>query len=387
VQVPDVRYARSGDVSVAYVVAGSKPIDLVFVHGFIGNLQLGWTQPLRMAFFERLQHSTRVIEFDRRGTGLSDRVRDVPTLEARMDDLRAVMDAVGSDRAALVGLEEAAAMTALFADTYPERVGALVLWDPVVLGTAAPDYPWAPTHDEWNRELEDVRRDWGTAESVEAALREIAPTYADDPDFRSWFGGLMRTGASPGAVATALRMRMDVDVRDVLPAIRVPTLVLYYPSSSGAGIYAAERIPGARSIELTDRGPNRAFFLVEGVAEEIETFVAEAWGTAEPTTVLTTVLFTDIVSSTAHAASIGDRKWADLVESHHAIVRRHLGIFRGREVDTAGDGFFAAFDGPAREVRCASAITRSIRDLGIEVRAGVHTGECEIVAGSPAALL
>jgi class 3 adenylate cyclase len=374
---PEIRYARSGDVSIAYVVTGDGPIDIVFVHGFVGNLEHGWAQPLRVAFFERLRCFGRVIEFDRRGTGLSDRVREIPTLETRMDDVRAVMDAIGSERGALVATNEAAAMAVLFAATYPERVGALVLWNPTLRGTADAEYPWAPSAQEWQRRIDEAHRSWGTDSFVEQALRRIAPTHADDPAFRSWFGGMLRTGASPGAVAAVMRMEMDVDVRDVLPSVRAPTLVAYREPEREAARFAVERIPGARELELP--GPDSVFFLVDGAAEEIGEFVAAGFTVEEPETVLATLLFTDLVGSTERAAELGDRAWAELVNRHHAVVRRQLDRFRGRELDTAGDGFFAAFDGPIRAIRCAQAIVSSVRELGLEVRSGLHTGECEVV--------
>jgi pimeloyl-ACP methyl ester carboxylesterase len=381
VDAPEVRYARSGDVSLAYVVSGAGSFDLVFVHGFVGSLETSWEQPLRMAFFERLGSFARVIEFDRRGTGLSDRVRDVPTLETRMDDLRAVMDAASSERAAVVATFEAGSMAALYAATYPERVAALVLYNPIAKGVWAPDYPFAPTEDEWRSELAEIRERWGEPEFFAEFSRAVAPSLADDPEFLAWSAKVLRTGASPGAALAIRRMARDVDIRDVLPSIRVPTLVLHLARHADESRYVAERISGARRVEVP--GSDTMFFLAPGVDYEIERFVKSAWGAAEPETVLTTVLFTDIVGSTEHAAEIGDRRWAELVASHHALVRRQLDRFRGRELDTAGDGFFASFDGPARGIRCARAITESVHELGVDVRAGLHTGECELIGEKP----
>jgi class 3 adenylate cyclase/alpha-beta hydrolase superfamily lysophospholipase len=376
-QSPEIRYALSGDVSIAYIVSGDHPLDLVFVHGSVGNLEYSHRQPERAAFFERLAQFARVIEFDRRGTGLSDRVREIPSLETRMDDLRAVMDSAGSERAALVGTFEAAAMAALFAATYPERVGALVMYNPIVRGTWASDYPFGQTEAELTRELDDLRRTWGTPEFFDEWLREVAPTHADDPEFRSWFASTMRTGASPGSAVSIARMAMNVDIRDILTSIRVPTLVLCRPFKRDEARHITERIPGARSIEIG--GPDTMFFLAEGLRDEIERFVTSVWTRQEPDTVLATVLFTDIVGSTAKAAEVGDRAWAELVQRHHALVRSQLDRFRGRELDTAGDGFLAAFDGPIRAIRCARTIGTSVQDLGLEIRAGLHTGECEVV--------
>ena len=374
---PEIRYARSGDVSLAYVVSGEGSFDLVFVHGFVGNLETAWEQPLRQAFFERLGAFSRVIEFDRRGTGLSDRVRDVPTLESRMDDLRAVMDAAGSERAAVFATFEAGAMAALYAATYPERVAALVLYNPIAKGEWSPDYPFAPTEAEWSSELAEIRERWGQPEFFAEFTRAIAPSRADDPAYAAWTAKLLRTGASPGAALAIRRMVRDVDIRDVLPSIRVPTLVLHLAEHADESRYVAERIPGARRVEIS--GSDTIFFLAPGIAEELERFVKNAWRAAEPETILSTVLFTDIVGSTERAAELGDRRWAELVGSHHALVRQQLDRFRGRELDTAGDGFFASFDGPARGIRCASAIVESVRALGLEVRAGLHTGECEVI--------
>jgi class 3 adenylate cyclase/pimeloyl-ACP methyl ester carboxylesterase len=374
---PEIRYARSGDVSIAYVVSGTGPFDLVLVHGFVGNLETAWEQPLRVAFFERLGSFARVIEFDRRGTGLSDRVREVPTLETRMDDLRAVMDAADSERAAVVGTFEAGSMAALYAATYPERVAALVLYNPLAKGAWAPDYPFARTEDEWNAELTEIRERWGEPEFFAEFVHSTAPSRSDDPSFAAWYAKMLRTGASPGAALAVLRMARDVDIRDVLPSIRVPTLVLHIAKRADESRYVAERIPGARRVELP--GLDTSFFLAPGFDDEVERFVKGVWGAAEPETVLSTVLFTDIVGSTERAAEIGDRRWAELVSSHHALVRRQLDRFRGREIDTAGDGFFASFDGPARGIRCACAIAESVRELGLDVRAGLHTGECELI--------
>jgi class 3 adenylate cyclase/pimeloyl-ACP methyl ester carboxylesterase len=371
----DIRYARSGDVSIAYTVHGDGVQDLVFVHGAISHLEVEYERPEFRAMLERLGRFARVITFDRRGTGLSDRVRELPTLETRMDDVRAVLDAAGSDRASLFASFEAGAMTALFAATYPERVAALVLFNPVVRGTWAPDYPWGETVDQWRSELAAVGESWGTTEFAAAWCRAIAPTHADDPEFVEWFARMQRAGASPGAAVSVLRMVMDVDIRDVLPAVRVPTLVLASPRFVESSRHAAQRIPGSRFEEVP--GPIMVYLHGEELYGPIEEFVRGTAGEPEPDTVLATTLFTDIVGSTAKASEIGDARWAELVERHHALVRRHLDRYRGTEMDTAGDGFFATFDGPIRGIHCARAIAESVPDLGLEVRAGLHTGECE----------
>jgi class 3 adenylate cyclase/alpha-beta hydrolase superfamily lysophospholipase len=375
----ETRYARSGDVSIAYQeLPGTGPMDLVFVHGFVGNLEVEAENPRYEAFFERLRPLGRLIRFDRRGTGLSDRVREVPTLEARMDDLRAVMDAAGSSRALLLATFEAASMAMVYAATYPERVAGLALYNPIAKGVRSPDYPWAAmSEEEGERWLEDVRMHWGTREFAAHDLRMFAPTHAADPEMQEWWARVMRLGASPGAAVVIARMAAAVDVRDVLPSIRVPTLVMAVERARGEAEYVTEHIPEARFVPIG--GPDSLFWEAEGLAEEVTSFATGVWGTAEPETVLATILFTDIVGSTAKAAELGDRAWADLIRRHHSVVRAELGRFRGRELDTAGDGFFASFDGPVRAIRCAAAIGDGMGDLGLEVRAGLHTGECEMV--------
>jgi class 3 adenylate cyclase len=376
-KVPEIRYAQSGDVSIAYQVIGDGPLDLVFVHGAVGNLEVHWEQPAVVQFYERLASFSRLITFDRRGTGLSDRVAHIPTLETRMDDLRAVMDAAGSQRAAILGTFEAGSMACLFTATYPERVGALVLYNGLVRGSWAPDFPWAPTVDEIQQDVEEYRARWATDEFVQEWVRRGAPSRAGDADFVRWAARNHRLGASPGAAAAVRRMMADTDVRDVLPAIRVPTLVLAWSGWPEQSRYAAERIPGARFAEIP--GDDLMIYLKPEIADGIERFVTEAWGEREPDTVLTTVLFTDIVGSTERAAELGDARWRDLLLRHHALVRVQLDRHRGKEVDTAGDGFFATFDGPIRAIRCATTVREAVRELGLEVRAGLHTGECELV--------
>jgi class 3 adenylate cyclase len=373
----EVQYARSGGVSIAYHVYGDAPIDLVFITGFVSNIQYGLENPLVRRLYERISRFARVIRLDRRGTGLSDRPREVPTLETRMDDVRAVMDASGSERAVLLGTAEAAPMTALFAATYPERVGALVMHNGYAKALWSPDYPWARTREEWLTLLGEIEKGWGTEEYFDSVLRRSYPSVADDPEFRRWFINIMRYGASPSAALTVHRMAMDVDIRDILPAIRVPTLVLHQHATADHARYLEERIPNAHRIELP--GADQTTWTAETLPDEIERFVGEVWEEPRPETVLSTVLFTDLVESTKRAVELGNRAWSDVLSRHHSAVRTQLDRFRGREIDTAGDGFFASFDGPLRAINCACAIVHAVPELGLHVRAGLHTGECEVI--------
>ncbi|MGZ5292103.1 MAG: alpha/beta fold hydrolase [Actinomycetota bacterium] len=377
---PQTRYARSGDVNIAYQVVGDGPSDLVYVPGWVSNIDLMWDDPSYARFLDRLASFSRLILFDKRGTGLSDPVAfaDLPTLEQRMDDVRAVMDAVGSERAALIGHSEGGNMSVLFAGTYPDRTVALVLLGCYAKRVRSEDYPWAPEWEERRREIERTERDWVDPEEV----MKIAPSRRDDPAFVAWMTRYFRASASPKAAAALLRMNTMIDVREVLPSIGVPTLLLYRTDDPDVhveeGRYIASRIRGSRFVELA--GTDHLMWTgdADAVLEEIERFLTGTSRGPDPDRVLATVLFTDVVSSTELAARVGDRAWFELLERHHAVVRREIERWRGREVDTAGDGFLATFDGPARAVRCAAAIVDAVRALGIEVRAGVHTGEVEL---------
>jgi class 3 adenylate cyclase len=383
-QRDEFRYAKSGDLSIAYATYGKGPPDVVFAHGFAGNIEIERETPFQRAFHDRVASFSRFILFDRRGTGLSDRPREPATLEARMDDVRAVLDAAESDRAVLFGTVEAAAMCTLFAATYPERTLGLILYNAYAKGTWAPDYPWASTVEEQRLELEDEVRTWGTYEHAERTVRYVVASEADNPEFIARWARHDRLSASPGAVATILRMAADVDVRDVLSAIRVPTLVAHVAGAREDAEYLATHIPGARRFEVS--GPDFAIYRqTDTLLPEVERFV-RGLDKREPETVLATVLFTDIVGSTEKLVELGDPGWRELVERHHALVRQQLSRFRGEEVDTAGDGFFARFDGPIRAVHCAQAIGEAVGTLDLEVRAGLHTGECELVGGKIAGL-
>jgi len=384
VEPPETRYARSGEVSIAYQVLGAGPYDVVHVPGFVSHVELSWQVPGMATFASRIASFSRLIRFDKRGTGMSDRVTGAPTLETRMDDVRAIMDAVGSERAALLGTSEGGPMSILFAATYPQRVWALILAGSYARELWAPDYPWGATEEVYQAYIERVERGWGTPEAAETVARKLAPS-ADEASQRA-LATSIRQSASPGAAVALARMNKDIDVRHVLSAIRVPTLVLNRtgdaPDIVDGSRYLAEHIAGARHVELP--GADHAVFAgdVESYLAEIERFLAEAWAErawedSQPERVLATVLFTDIVGSTAKAAALGDAGWRELVHAHHGLIRRQLVRFRGTELDTAGDGFFASFDGPARAIRCACAISEGVRELGIEIRAGLHTGECE----------
>lgn len=373
--LPETRYAKSGDVNIAYQVVGEGPLDLVLVPGFVSHLDNDWEEPRSAHFLQRLTSFSRLIRFDKRGTGLSDRPFGLPDLETRMDDVRAVLDAVGSKRAALFGYSEGGPMCILFGATYPDRTLSLVLY-----GTYAKrrdpddDYPWSPTAQQRQEYSSEVEREWG----VEADLGTMAPN-ADEAMVR-WWQARARASASPGAARDLILMNSQIDVRAVLPAVRVPTLVLHrrgdHDSRLEEGRYIAAHIAGARFVEL--EGEDHVPWIdSDQVVDEIEEFLTGVRHGPDPDRVLATMLFTDIVGSTERATEIGDLRWRELLERHYELVRRQLERFQGEEVDTAGDGFLATFDGPARAIRCAQAIRDQARELDLEIRAGVHTGEVE----------
>ena len=376
--VPEIHYARSGDVSIAYQVFGVGGLDLVFFRGTAGDLLSSWDQPLLVRHVEGLAKHSRVLMLDKRGTGLSDRVREAPTLETRMDDVRAVMDAVGSERAVIWSGHEGSRMAILFAATYPERTAGLALLEPSLRGTRSDEYPWAPSEDDWRERLAAVREGWGRRDFFAGLLREWAPTMADDEPFADWFVGHMRRSLSPGAALSFFRAIKDADVTDVASSVRVPTLILCRSSEREEAEYVRERIRGAELVELS--GFEGIYTWVDDAAhewtmQETERFVSRLGRQATPERVLATVLFTDIVDSTPRTVELGDSAWRALLERHNAVVRTRLSEFRGDELDTAGDGFFAAFDGPGRAIACARAILEDLHALGLDVRAGLHTGE------------
>ncbi|MGZ8650715.1 MAG: alpha/beta fold hydrolase [Actinomycetota bacterium] len=378
-QMPETRYATTADdVSIAYQIVGAGEPDIVFVNSaFTSNVELLWEWPMTKGLIVALAVRGRVLLFDRRGTGLSDSVSGdrLPTLEARVEDIRTVMDAAGVDRVVLYGLEDGAAQSFLFAATYPERTRGIVCLGAASRGLWAPEAPWLWTEQQWDEEIASIEAGWGTSGFTQVFTESVMPQQARDPAFVRGFGRLMRHALSRGDAVANERMFRDIDVRRVLPLIQSPTLVQHFADdqveSVEEGRYIATHIPGATFVELP--GTDHAMLgdlvaldhFLDSLREDEEVFDR----------VLATVLFTDIVGSTARSAELGDRAWGELLHRHHAAVRALLGRFRGTEVDTAGDGFFATFDGPARAVRCARAIIEAVRALGLEVRAGIHTGE------------
>ena len=380
---PTTRYVRSGDANIAYQVVGDGPFDLIWVPGWISNVEVSWEVPEYARFLTRLASFSRLILFDKRGTGLSDgvSVEHLPGLEQRMDDVRAVLEAAGSTNAAVFGASEGGNLSMLFAATYPERVRALVLAAVYAKRLWSPDYPWAPTPEERARHGVEVEQNW----SGDMDLAQMAPGALGDPALLRRITTFFRRSASPGAAAALLRMNTAIDTRSVLPTISVPTLLLCRAGDRDVSVeeerWIAGQIPRSTFVELP--GDDHLPWLgdTDALLDEVEVFLTGERRRPDPQRWLATVLFTDIVDSTATAAALGDRHWHELHERHHALVRRELDRFGGKEIDTAGDGFFATFDGPARAVRCASAIEEAVGDLGLEVRAGVHTGEVELVDG------
>ena len=375
---PETMYARSGDVNIAYQVIGDAPLDLVFVMGWVSHLEYFWQEPSFARFLMRLASFSRLILFDKRGTGLSDRVpiNQLPTLEQRMDDVRAVMNAVGSERAALCGVSEGGPMCSLFAATYPEKTLALVMIGTYAKRIRDAEYPWGPTAEEREHFFEVMRRQWGGPVGID----ERAPSGANDPKFREWWATYLRMGASPGAAVALTQMNAEIDVRNVLPSIRVPSLVIHRREDQclkvEEGRFVAERIPGAKFVELP--GNDHLPFVgdQDAIVDEMEEFLTGVRHTLEPDTVLATVLFTRI-------ANVDERvkrgNWEELLRRLRAHITKEIEWFRGREIDMVGDRPLAIFDGPARAIRCALAITEYASRLGVETRAGLHTGECEIV--------
>ena len=379
--VPETHYAKSGDCHIAYQVVGKGPLDVVFIPGFVSHVEHAWGDARLAHFYRRIASFARLILFDKRGTGMSDPVpiQQLPTLEQRMDDVRAVMDAAGSQRAALVGVSEGGPLSLLFSATHPDRTVAMVLIASFARIAWAPDYPFGTKLEPWRGLLDRMEQGWGKG----VLLSSFARSLADDVAARAWWGRFQRQASSPGAAVAVMQMVYELDVRPILPAVRVPTLVLHRADDglvpAEHARYLAQQIPGARYAVLP--GLDHLYFTGDADAylDQIEEFLTGELRAGEPDRVLATVPFADIVGSTERAAQLGDARWHTLLDSFYGVARRQLERFRGREIDSAGDGFFAAFDGPARAIRCAMAIASGVRALGLEVRAGVHTGECEVM--------
>ena len=374
-QQPETHYARCGDLHIAYQVLGDGPLDLVFVPGVIAHLEHQWEEPLQEAFFRRLASFSRLIRFDKRGQGLSDRVERMPTIEERMEDVRAVMDTVGSKHAALLTLSEGGPMGIVFAATYPERTSKLILWNTFSrLG-------WAPDITEEDRQqlvtarLRQYGEGWGTGGLIE----RFVPSEAGDPHFREWWGRFERFSMSPSAALEAMRVNFEIDVRDILPSVRIPTLVIRHEGDhvprEGAR-FMADQIPNASFVELPGFD-HFAWREEDGATQEIEEFLTGERSPLEMERTLATILITDIVGSTDRVAELGDQRWHKVLDRHDALTKRALDRFRGNLINTTGDGIQATFDGPARAIRCASAIAESVRGIGLEIRAGLHTGEVD----------
>jgi pimeloyl-ACP methyl ester carboxylesterase len=389
--IPQIRYARTADkLNIAYQVLGDGPLDLVFVPQMVTNMEIFWENPRWSRFVRDLASFSRLILFDRRGAGLSDRPSGVPPLEQRMDDVRAVMDAVASQRAAMLGSGADGAMGALFAATYPDRVSALVLFAVPPRGMWAPDYPWGAREEKARELVEEAEKRFAQRDLITALAQRMYPSAAAGKDVIDWAIRASRLSSSPGALAALRQMNLEIDIRSILSAIRVPTLVLHRTGDRHIPVevsrLVAQQIPGAVYLELEgiDHVPwiGNPDVVVGVVREFVERVWREKpWEEVEPDRILATVLFTDIVGSTEKALALGDARWRELLREHHNRIRGQLARFRGREIDTAGDGFFASFDGPARGIRCARAIVDSVQALGLDVRAGLHAGECELIDG------
>lgn len=377
--VPETKYAKSGNVNIAYQVVGNGPIDLILVMGWVSNLEYSWEEPSLNNFLTRLSSFARLIIFDKRGTGLSDRASQLPTLEQRMDDVRAVMDAAGSKRAALFGVSEGGPMCVLFATTYPERTSALIIYGSYAKRVWDPEYPWAPTPEQRQKVYTAVEEQWGGPVDIET----LAPSAINDERFKNWWATYLRRSASPGDAVALLRMNTEADIRDILPIINVPSLILHRSNDMDMNIeegrYIARNIRGAKFIELEGADHLPWVGNYEKLLDEVELFLTGSLKDVESERILATVLFTDIVGSTTKANELGDTRWSYLLKIHNDLVRKDIERYRGKEIVHTGDGIFATFDGPARAIRCACAIRDTVRQLGIEIRAGLHTGECELM--------
>ncbi|HEY6679846.1 MAG TPA: adenylate/guanylate cyclase domain-containing protein [Actinomycetota bacterium] len=378
---PETRYARNGDVSLAYQVVGDGPRDLLLVFGFLSNIEFAWMYPSLASFLTRLASFSRLILMDRRGSGLSDRFEDAPPAETMLRDLEVVLDEVGSPKTTLFGLWDGAVTSVLFAATHPERVSSLVLFTVSAAQKPADDYPWAWDEAYWEEWLASIRDGWGTRAWVVKNARWMGPSMLDDQNELERWISYTRLAASPASAEAVMRVSSESDIREILPIIRTPALILHRVGDLiepiEAARYVSARMQNARLVELSGDDGIPWLGDVGSVISEIEAFMGEGQGTVDAGRRLATVLFTDIVGSTAHLASQGDVAWTKKMAEHDVISRREVAVHAGRYVDSTGDGLLAVFDGPATAVRCAQAISQAIRPLGLEIRAGVHTGELE----------
>jgi len=374
---PETKYTLSGSVNIAYQVFGKGEVDLVIVPGWLSNIDTFWEEPSHVRFFNSLASFVRVILFDKRGTGLSDRVTESPTLEERMDDVRAVLDAVGSQRAALLGYSEGGPMCALFSATYPERTQSLIMIGSYPRLMVADDYPWGRSIEDSEEFLNRLKREWGGPVGLE--LR--APSRVNDQLFRQWWSKFLRTSASPSTALALTIANAEIDIRHMLPSIQVPTLLIHAKGDRTihvkASRYMAQQIPAAKLVELDSQDHIPFAECSDQIIDEVQEFLTGTHAVGSIDRVVSTLMFTDIVGSTDLASDIGDARWSDLLEAHHAAVRHELAVHRGKEVNTTGDGFYAAFDGPARAIQCGCAIRTAVKTLGLSVRIGLHTGECQ----------
>jgi len=379
--LPKTKYARSDDVRIAYQITGDGPFDVVWAPGTMSHLDLDWEIPRRALFFERFSKFCRLIRFDKRGTGLSDRPVKMATLEERTDDIRAVMDDIGIEHANIFGVSEGGSMACLFAATYPQRVNSLLVWGAQARWIASPDHPWGQTQEEHDRMVAMIDDDWPSFEYITGPGAGVGRDA--DPAFIESLSRYMRAAANPSAVHAYEQMNGQIDTRPILPSIQAPTLVMNRTGDPCANVEAARdmasRIPGAKFKEYPGNSHSMMLDDMETVLSDIQEFITGERPIDSSDRILATVLFLDIASSTERAAELGDTPWRNLLNSYYAIVRKELARFRGKEINTTGDGFLATFDGPARAVRCALAVALAVRQLGIEVRAGVHTGECELM--------
>lgn len=378
---PKTRYAKSGKLNIAFQVIGNGPVDLVYVPGWVSHIDMVWEDSRMSDFLTKLAKFSRLILFDKRGTGLSDRVSELSTLEERMDDIRSVMDEVGSERAVLFGHSEGGTVSILFAATYPQRTVALITFGVFAKRKYSIDYPWAPKEKEREKFYNIIKKEWGNGQSM--GLDSIMPSLADNTNYYDWFAGYLRSAASPGAALALARINTEADITNILNSVKAPTLILHRTEDKDANVeegkYIANRIPNATFVELS--GNDHLFWVGDtfSVIAEIEEFITGVRPQKIFDRVLSTILFTDIVSSTKLLSSKGDQKWMEILEDHNKIVREQLNKFNGREIKMTGDGFLVTFDGPSRAIRCADSIRDAVRTLGIQIRAGIHIGECEIL--------